>query len=261
MGILICPWISRFVGWCLNRRISRYLVDSFVRKNQLNLEDYPDRTYGSFNDFFTRKVIQERRPIDENPEHLIAPCDGKLTAIPIWPGTRFTVKGVSYTLEELLRDEALARQYRGGMFLLFRLTVDDYHRYCYVSDGVPGEIVRVPGVYHTVNPRAASAHPIYRENTREYMCLQTAYFGSILVMEVGALMVGRIKNYRPGNMVQRGQEKGLFEFGGSTIILLLEKGRVQVDEDVLRNSAAGEETLVKMGEKIGAVQKQIGPMV
>ena len=137
--------------------------------------------------------------MDIEPEHLIAPCDGKLTVVPLsGPGARFTHQGgVSYDMESLLRDETLARRYRGGMLLLFRLTVDDYHRYCYASDGIVGTLVRIPGVCRTVNPRAAAARPIYRENAREYGCLETAYFGTILMMEVGALLVGRMQNH-PG---------------------------------------------------------------
>ena len=261
LWILVRPWVSRLGGWFLNRGVSRQLVPGFVRRNRLDLRDYPEREYRSFNDFFTRKILPDRRPVDADPEHLIAPCDGKLTAVPLWPGTRFTVKGVSYTMEELLRNEALAKYYRGGVLLLFRLTVDDYHRYCYVADGTPGIPVRIPGVYHTVNPRAAAVCPIYRENTREYVCLETAYFGKILVMEVGALMVGCIKNHQCAGTVRRGQEKGLFEFGGSTVILVLEKDRLRIDQDILRNSAAGEETLVKMGEKIGTVQKPCRTLV
>ena len=261
LWILIRPWVSRMVGWFLDRPVSRHLVGPFVQKNRLDLSDYPERAYRSFNDFFTRTIRPECRPMDMDPRHLIAPCDGKLTALPIWPGSRFVVKGVSYTLEELLRDDALARRYREGTMLLFRLTVDDYQRYCYPADGKPGREIRVPGVYHTVNPRAAAARPIYRENTREYVSIETYCFGTLLMMEVGALLVGRIQNHTPGDMVRRGEEKGLFEFGGSTVIVLLEKGFAQIDPDILKNSGAGEETLVKMGERIGAVQEPAGPVV
>ena len=186
--------------------------------------------------------------------HLIAPCDGKLTAVAIDPEASVLVKGNLYTVAQLLGNESLARQYQGGWLLLFRLSVDDYHRYCYVSDGVQGERVRIPGVYHTVHPFAAEKRKIYRENTREYCQIETADFGPIVQMEVGALLVGRIKNHLTGGMVRRGQEKGMFEFGGSTVILLLEKDRAVPDEDILKNSLAGEETVVKMGEKIGTRQ-------
>lgn len=251
LKILIRPWVSRGAGWFLDSGVSRFFVAPFIRKNKLSMEDYPPRRYRSFNDFFKRSIIPDKRPIPGNPKVLIAPCDGKLTAIPITPGKEFMVKGTAYTLESLLRSSELAQRYQGGTLLLFRLVVDDYHHYCFVSDGDLGENHRIQGVYHTVNPLAAEKHPIYRENTREYALLETRHFGTVLTMEVGALLVGRITNTALSGSVTRGQEKGYFEFGGSTVILLLEPGRVCLDEDIVRNSENGEETLVRMGERIG----------
>lgn len=249
--LLICPCISKAAGRLLSTRLSAVLVRRFVRRNRLDMSDYPKRTYRSFNDFFTRQIRPERRPIDRAPEHLIAPCDGKLTAALITEEAHVTIKGVTYTLEGLLQDRELAARYRGGWLLLFRLSVDDYHRYCYVADGYQSDEIRIPGVFHTVSPHAAGRRAIYRENTREYALLETAEFGTILQMEVGALLVGKINNFHEQESVRRGQEKGMFQFGGSTVVLLLERGRLVPDADIRRNSAAGEETVVKMGEKIG----------
>lgn len=251
LKLLIRPGVSKAAGWCLSRSPSRLLVGPFVRKNRLDLTDYPERKYKSFNDFFTREIRPGRRPVDEDACHLIAPCDSKLTAIPIAPDARFSVKGVEYTLESLLRDQELSDRYQGGMLLLFRLSVDDYHRYCYVADGRKSGNVRIPGVFHTVSPHAAEKLPIYRENTREYSLLETWAFGTVLMMEVGALLVGRICNHHQAAKVCRGQEKGMFLFGGSTVLLLLERDRVRLDADILKNSEGGEETIVKMGERIG----------
>ena len=251
LKLLIRPGVSKAAGWCLSRGPSRLFVGPFVRKNRLDLTDYPERKYKSFNDFFTREIYPGRRPVDQDASHLIAPCDSKLTAIPITPEARFSVKGVEYTLESLLRDQGLSDRYQGGMLLLFRLSVDDYHRYCYVADGIKSENVRIPGVFHTVSPHAAEKLPIYRENTREYSLLETRQFGTVLMMEVGALLVGKIQNHHQAAEVRRGQEKGLFQFGGSTVLLLLEPGRVRLDADILKNSEGGEETIVKMGERIG----------
>lgn len=251
LKLLIRPGVSKAAGWCLSRGPSRLFVGPFVRKNRLDLADYPERKYKSFNDFFTREIRPGRRPVDQDAAHLIAPCDSKLTAIPITPEARFSVKGVEYTLESLLRDQGLSDRYQGGMLLLFRLSVDDYHRYCYVADGIKSENVRIPGVFHTVSPHAAEKLPIYRENTREYSLLETRQFGTVLMMEVGALLVGKIQNHHQAAEVRRGQEKGLFQFGGSTVLLLLEPGRVRLDADILKNSEGGEETIVKMGERIG----------
>ena len=84
--------------------------------------------------------------------------------------------------------------------------------------------------------------------------METENFGNILMMEVGATMVGRIVNYHGESAVTRGQEKGRFEFGGSTIIALLEKDAAIIDEDLWENTKNGDETIVRMGEKIG-IQK------
>ena len=226
-------------------------MPGFIKKNRIRMDDFEQRTFTSFNDFFTRRVRAERRPIDREPAHLIAPCDSKLTAFPIGEDSRFRIKGVEYTLEELLRDKALADRFLGGTLLLFRLTVGDYHRYSYVDSGLIGPETHIDGVFHTVNPAAASRYPIYRENTREFALLESEHFGSLLQMEVGAAMVGRIVN-EPGNRaVRRGEEKGRFEFGGSTVIVLLQKGAAVIDEDILRNTREDVETVVHLGEKIG----------
>ena len=135
--------------------------------------------------------------------------------------------------------------------LIFRLTVDDYHRYCYVADGTREDFISIPGILHTVNPIANDYFPIYKENAREYCVLHTHEFGDILIMEVGALLVGKIVNHPLPPQVQRGQEKGCFRFGGSTIVLLFQRNAVRVDTDIVSNSHSDYETVVKYGEKIG----------
>jgi len=128
---------------------------------------------------------------------------------------------------------------------------DDYHRYCYIDSGKKSRNYRIKGVLHTVNPIAHESVHVFKENTREYSVLFSENFGKILLMEVGALLVGKIVNYHDEAYVKRGEEKGRFEFGGSTIIVCLEKGRAVIDKDIMENSLNGIETLVKMGEKIG----------
>lgn len=255
LKLLIQPWVSRGVGAFLSTPLSKPMIGPFVRKNNMDLSDYPASAYSSFNDFFARKIDPARRAVPGDRQVLIAPCDGKLTAIEIGQDNRFFVKGVVYTLDTLLWSCDLAEKYRGGTLLLFRLTVDDYHRYCWPFAGTPGEPKRIPGVYHTVNPLAAEKMPIYRENTREYLEIETECFGRALMMEVGALLVGRIQNHPILGTVHRGQEKGYFQFGGSTVILLLGPNTVQLDQDIIRNSRNGEETVVKMGEQIGYATK------
>jgi phosphatidylserine decarboxylase len=238
----------------LDSRISRYGIRRFVRKNAMDLRDYEERSWRSFNDFFTRRVKDGARPIDYEPTHLIAPCDSKLSVYPITADAEFLVKQCTYTMESLVRDAELASRYEGGTMMIFRLTVDDYHHYCYVDDGVKTDNTAIPGVFYTVHPIAQDRYPVYRENCREYAVLHSVNFGDVLMMEVGATMVGRIVNEHGAGAVSRGQEKGRFEFGGSTVILCFEKGRVLPDGDLLTNTAAGDETVVRMGERIGLAQ-------
>lgn len=249
--LMIRPRVSRAAGWLLDRRISALAVGPFIRRNRISMADFEERKFTSFNDFFTRRLKPGRRPVDREACHLIAPCDSKLTVYPIEPDSRFWVKGTEYTLGGLLQNEVLARNFLGGTLLLFRLTVGDYHRYAYPDDGFIGQSVRIQGVYHTVNPAAASRYPIYRENTREYALLKSENFGTILQMEVGAAMVGRIVNGPGERQVVRGEEKGRFEFGGSTVILLLQKDAAALDADIVQNTREDVETVVQLGQRIG----------
>ena len=251
LKILTAPWVSRAGGWLLSTRISRLAVGPFARRSGIDLGEYLGAPYHSFNEFFSRRIRPELRPIPENPELFISPCDSRLTALPITPDSRFTLKGTEYTLASLLRNEELAERFSGGWCLIFRLCVDDYHRYCYVADGEKEENTFLPGVLHTVNPIACGHYPIYKENAREYTVLHTENWGDILMMEVGALMVGKIVNHHGAARVARGQEKGYFQFGGSTVVLLTQKNRLNPDDPYPENSAQGIETRVRYGQPIG----------
>lgn len=249
---LVNPAFSRAAGAFLNTRLSRVLISPFIRANHLDMTPYVVRAYTSYNDFFTREIKPEARMIDYDESHLVSPSDGKVSAYDLKEGVSFWIKHTQYTLESLTRSRKLAEKYRGGYAVIIRLTVDNYHRYCYPASGRKGRNRFIPGVLHTVNPVACAVLPVYKENAREYTILRTEAFGDVLQMEVGALMVGRICNYHQSAEVRKGQEKGKFEFGGSTIVLLLEKGKVNLREELLRNTREGCETLISMGEWIAS---------
>lgn len=255
--ILIHPAISRAGGAFLNSPLSRGMIAPFIRQNKIDMSQYEETVFRSYNAFFTRKIKSQMRPADYEDAHLISPCDGKLTVYPISREGRFTIKHTDYTMRGLLKNESLAKRYDGGQALVFRLTVDDYHRYFYVDGGTKSRNISIPGVLHTVNPVANDIYPIYKENARQYSLLKSDHFKTILMMEVGALMVGKITNYHQEALVTRGQEKGRFEFGGSTVILFLEPGAAVMDGDLIRNSADGVETVVKAGEKIGELPETV----
>ena len=248
---LTAPWLSKVARKFLSTGASKVFIRPFIKSNCIDMSQFEPVAYESYNDFFSRRIRPEARPIDMDPRHLISPADSKLTALPITETGRFTLKHTEYTVGSLLKDPTLAAEYVGGLCLIFRLTVDDYHRYCYAFDAEKGENIAIPGKLHTVNPIANDFFPIYKENAREYTILHTREFGKVIAMEVGALLVGKIVNHHGPSTVQRGQEKGYFQFGGSTVVMLLKQDTAVIDDDILENSRNGIETVVKFGEKIG----------
>ncbi len=255
LKIMVRPWVSKAGGKLLNTRLSALFIDPFVKKNQIDMKQYVRKRYSSYNEFFCRQIRPDMRPIDRETGVLISPCDGKLSVYPVDEQSHFLIKYTEYTLPQMLKSRRFTGMFRGGYACVFRLTVDDYHRYCYVADGIKSPGRFLPGVLHTVNPAAGDVYPIYKENAREYCMLKTKEFGPVLMMEVGAMMVGRIVNTPGRATVKKGQEKGHFEFGGSTIVVLLQKDRVRLDANLLGNTRGGYETVVKMGERIGIAMK------
>lgn len=254
LKVLTLPAVSKLGGMFLNTRISSLAVGPTVKKNMIYMGQYERKKYRSYNEFFCRKIRPEYRPFDPDPLAFVSPCDGHLSVWPITKNRRFQIKHTVYSLERLLGNRKLAERFAEGYALVFRLTVDNYHRYCYVDDGAKTSNIKIPGILHTVNPIANDIYPIYKENTREYSLLHSSHFGEVLMMEVGALMVGKIVNYHDAGQVRRGQEKGRFEFGGSTIVLLVQQGKMTPDRDLIWNTRHGYETEVRMGERIGRAE-------
>jgi phosphatidylserine decarboxylase len=249
---LVQPSFSKLGGVVLESRLSALAVKPFVRKNNIDLTGCVRTEFTSFNDFFTRKLRPEMRPVAMEETVLPSPCDARLSVYPIDQNRHFVVKNTPYTVESLLQDPSLAKRYEGGCLWLFRLCVDDYHRYIYPVDALKSRNVAIPGVFHTVNPVANDVYPIYKENTREFCLLKTESCGTILMMEVGAMLVGKIENRKPLSCrVTRGEEKGNFAFGGSTILLLTQKNCAAPLDFIRKRTEKGMETRVKMGSTVG----------
>lgn len=257
LGWLIRPEVSKLVGRFMDTGLSRIMINPFIKKNDIDISVCQKNEFDSYNDFFKRKLVPGSRVIDMTDEGFVSPCDSRLTVYDIEDTERqtFNIKDSEYTVASLLRDKKLARHYRGGKLWLFRLCVDDYHRYIYNVSGKQSDVRRIEGLYHTVNPIASEYYDIYKENTREYCLIRTEDAGSVVDMEVGALLVGRIVNrYIDSTDVRRGEEKGYFEFGGSTIILLIQKDKVAPLDRIVENSRKDIETRVRQGELVGYVR-------
>lgn len=248
---LIQPQVSKLAGRYLSSAHSKWLISKFIERNEINMDIYEECDYSSFNDFFTRKIKPDSRPVPEDLDVLISPCDCLATVYPIQENTTFSIKNTEYTLRSLLRSPRLAKRFRGGYAYVLRLTVEDYHRYLYSVSGKQSKNYHIDGTFHTVNPIANDYLPIYKENTREYTVIRSKEFGDVLQMEVGALLVGKISNHKQSTVVTRGEEKGFFEYGGSTIVVLTQKCRVTPRSDLLTNSKNGYETKVLQAHPLG----------
>ena len=185
---------------------------------------------------------------------LISVADAKLMVYKINDELKMNIKNSTYTISELLRDDILGKGYHNGTCLVFRLTVDDYHRYHYIDNGYVERRKIINGVLHTVGPISSKRHNVYIENQREVSVLKTENIGEIIQIEVGAILVGKITNHKKDKF-KRGDEKGYFSFGGSTILLLFKEGVIKMDTDILKFSKEKIETKVRMGEKIGGIIK------
>ncbi len=249
---LTAPAVSKAAGAFMDPRLSVPLIKRFIKSSGIDTSQYVMKKFRSYNEFFTRRVKRGMRPIDRMPSHFISPCDSKLTVYKIGKSSVFRIKGSRYRVSDLIQNDFLAKRYEGGYCMIFRLEVDDYHRYCYIDSGTKTENTFINGELHTVNPIALEHYNIYKRNCREYTVLHTENFGDVVQVEVGAMMVGRIVNRHGAAEVVRGEEKGKFEFGGSTIVLLVQEDMIRIDDDILRNSAENIETVVKYGEKVAA---------
>lgn len=250
--LLVRKFISNLGRVYMESPLSKGRISKLIKECNIDMTDYESREFASFNDFFTRKLADNKRVIDNSPGAVIAPADSKLTVYDIGEDSTYRIKGCEYSIKTLLGGDAeLADEFLGGKCLIYRLTVDNYHRYCYIDGGSEVFHRFIPGIYHTVNPIATSKLDVYGKNCRELTLLDTDNFGRVAYIEVGAMMVGRINNEHSEGRFARGAEKGYFSFGGSTIIMLYKKGIVDIDDDISENSKTETETAVRYGERVG----------
>ena len=253
-------FLSDWYGKKMSKPESKEKIKSFIEEMEINMKDYkrPVEDYKNFNDFFYRELKDGARIIDFDEDVIISPADGKILAYEnIKEVDKFFVKGSEFTLEEFFNDKELARKYENGTLVIVRLAPADYHRFHFPVDGEISETKKIEGNYYSVSTHAIRTNfKIFCENKREFAILKTQKFGDIAMADIGATMVGSIvQTYVPNTFVRKGQEKGYFLFGGSTCILIFEKDKIQIDEDILENTKNKIETRIYMGEKFANEKK------
>lgn len=247
---------SKLYGFFCDSKISRKKINNVIIDYNIDMNESikQSKDFESFNDFFTRELHPSARPFSQNCNDFISPGDGRLLAFEnIDLENIVQVKGFTYSLKELINDDSIADKYQNGTCLILRLCPIDYHRFHFVDNGTISSNNKIKGNYYSVNPIALSGiKKLFCKNKREWSILNSDNFGDILYIEVGATCVGTIKQtYSPNTKVLKGSEKGYFKFGGSTVILFLEKNKIKIDSDILSETKKNIETKVKMGETIG----------
>jgi phosphatidylserine decarboxylase len=256
---------SQFYGAKMNNPVSALRILPFISKYEIDSDEFAKSPfdYKTFNEFFFRALKPESRPIAPGDDVAVFPADGRHLAfrdVATAPG--FYVKGATFTLAELFGEaklpenqRTLAQAFAGGAMLISRLCPVDYHRFHFPVSGTPEESRRIEGFLYSVNPVALRRNLRYLiANKREITLIHSPQFGRVAMVEVGATNVGSIRQtFVPGRPVQKGDEKGMFAFGGSCVITLFQRGRIHFDADILEQSGQYVETYAKMGDHLGAV--------
>eukprot|EP00455_Lapot_gusevi_P027530 TRINITY_DN2919_c0_g1_i3.p1 TRINITY_DN2919_c0_g1~~TRINITY_DN2919_c0_g1_i3.p1 ORF type:complete len:366 (-),score=134.90 TRINITY_DN2919_c0_g1_i3:210-1241(-) len=260
---LMCR-LSRRQGEKYDRPESVRDIPAFIQLHQLDLSEVekPIDQYTSFNEFFARKLQPGARPIHASNDHTLAviPADCRLMVFDsIFDAASIWVKGDKFSIENLLGPLAhdLAPSFVGGSFVIARLAPQDYHRWHIPVTGLIGEKTPIDGALYTVNPIAVNQNVnVYTENKRVIYPIDSDHFGKVLLIAVGATMVGSIQTAIEDNVrVLKGDMHGFFAFGGSTVLLLFEPGRIQFDPELLANSRQPIETLVKCNTYLGRASR------
>jgi phosphatidylserine decarboxylase len=248
-------WYCRLYGKWVDRSASRKNVQRFIKDFGIGLVDMDtsvDR-YPNLNAFFSRKLKPGARPFVHDPSVFCSPGDGKILVYPqLTERTHLPIKGSHVDITALLASESDARVFHGGSACVLRLAPYDYHRYHFPVAGSAGEPVSIDGRYYLVNPLALSIKPdLFCHNKRTVTYVQTEKFGRFAYLEVAGFAVGRIiQTHTPGQVAQ-GQEKGYFQFGGSTLVLLFEPDKINFDQDLISHTLSGTEVQVRTGTQIG----------
>ena len=248
-------FVSSIYGRMMDLPRSVKKIEPFIEEFHIDMNEVRQQDFETFNDFFTRKLKKTDRPIDTGVFVVVSPADGKCLAYANIENSDFIIKGHRFNVYSFLEDSLLAMKYDNGSMIVVRLAPYDYHRFHFPVSGKVSPVVKIKGDYYSVNPIALHRiADIFCMNKREYVTISNPQFGEVVMAEVGATMVGSIIQTYSGDSVTKGQEKGYFKFGGSTVVLLFEDDKVKIDEDLLENTKHDLETAVKMGERIGVLK-------
>ncbi|CAH0042579.1 unnamed protein product [Clonostachys rhizophaga] len=237
-------------------------IKQFIEKFGIDMNEYEPsdiNEYSTFEDFFVRAHKDGSRPIHEpqNPAHAVVPADSRVVAYESVAETkRLWIKGKNFSISTLVMDTELGSQFDGAAVASFRLSPQDYHRYHSPVSGKVKVFRSIPGDYYQVDAIALQSDvDILTRNRRVYLVIGTESFGDVLFVAIGATNVGSVKIHEKfqqiGANVAKGDELGHFQYGGSSIMVAFQNGRISFDQDLLDLSKQRIQVAVDMGMSLG----------
>lgn len=261
-GVFTNKYFSKAYGAFQDLPSSHRKVRPFIEKFNIPIADYeggtrpahdPRDSYRSFNEFFIRKFRLGKRSFVTEEYRMPAFAEARYVGFDsVDEKTAYPVKGNFLLAKDIIGNDQVSKIFEGGPLLIARLCPVDYHRYHYPDTGKVLDHFPIPGGFDSVNPLALKfKNQIFINNERHVSILQTENFGRLAYVEVGAICVGKIvQTHRWNKPFLRGEEKGYFLFGGSTVILLGEKGAWRPSKDIIQNTTKGIETYLHLGQEV-----------
>jgi len=244
--------VSSVYGNMMDSPSSVKKIKPFVAEYDIDMSTAQKQKFSSFNDFFTRKLKSNARPLDTCSNIIVSPADGKILAYEDISNSDFIIKGYRFNISSFLNNKDLSKNYIDGSMVIIRLAPFDYHRFHFPVSGKVSPVTHIGGNYYSVNPLALrKIIEIFCLNKRDFTIISNPLYGDVIMSEIGATMVGSIIQTHLGDYAKKGEEKGYFKFGGSSVVLIFKKNKIRIDNDLLNNTLKGYETAIKQGERIG----------
>lgn len=243
------PAFSKAAALYYDSPISKKKIEKFISKHNIDISNCINKDFKTFSEFFERRTVDN---IDKTKEHLISPVYGKIKAYKIAHNLQVDMKGSTYSIEDIVKNKDIAKEYRNGTMLVIRMSLTDYHNFSFIDDGVIIKQYEIPGKLHSVRS-ISSKYKVYKHNKRTVTVMKTDNIGEVTQVEVGALLVGKIVN-KDKIVFKRGEDKGHFAYGGSTVVLFVNKN-IKIDKDIIIQSLMNNECKVNLGDRIGVVEK------
>lgn len=243
-------WISKITGAFAQSALSRFLIPTFSKTYKINVDEAekPIHQYRTLNEFFTRRLKPNMRPIDNAQNAVVSPVDAVIASCGVInKGTILNVKGQDYSIADLLADEQRSKAFEHGYYFVLYLSPTDYHR---IHAPVAGEIVHnvhLPGKVYPVNVFGLTHMKKVLSRNERLITYIKHNDHLIAAVKVGAMNVSSIQ-YVDSSKVQleRGEELAYFAFG-STVVLLTESNSFQADDNLKSGMK------VTMGQRLGTL--------